>query len=103
MSATLVRLRVRGIQGLWGFRGEVTIAVKGRSFTAAYDAMDNCLGGSCKEVEELLNMLGDCRLVVERRPEPLATVYALEESVERVYECPDELVEKALKRASAPV
>ena len=103
LQTILVEVRFRGVRDIWSFRSEVTVRVAGRSFTAVYDALDNCLGGSCTTVDRLLEALQGCRLLAERKPGATVTVYAAEEVVERLYSCPRSLVERVLARRSSLV
>ncbi|MEB2837002.1 MAG: hypothetical protein GSR80_001494 [Desulfurococcales archaeon] len=69
----------------WGYRKSVRVETPRGGLVAAFDEWENCLGGSCRGVEEVLESLDNCtRLFAELLEEDeLGVKYRV------VYECPE--------------
>jgi len=85
-----VSLVVEEFFNIWGYRASVRVETPRGVYVAAYDEWDNCLGGSCREVERILDLLKGCERLFTEMLEEYETPSVSGRRYRTVYECPEE-------------
>jgi len=85
-----VSLVVEELYNIWGYRRSVRIETPRGVYVAAYDEWDNCLGGSCRVTEEIIESLEECERLFTEVLEEYETPSVAGRRYRTVYECPKE-------------
>jgi hypothetical protein len=85
---------MQDVVNIWGFRRAVYASIAGRSYAAVFDEWDNCLGGSCDTIQQLLGRLQECRAIARREVSAVASTYAFERRYELIYACSPEVLKR---------